>query len=73
MTIRDQLARALLARGYVEVPRSSRYAVFQHPTVTPRTVYLGSRGSLRVGQTYRVSRPWEWFKKQLLAETEDQP
>lgn len=68
LTIRDQLAAALVELGYEQVfSRTKRYDVYSHHTRSPRTVYLGKAGALRVGSTVSASIPHETWRQQLLA------
>lgn len=70
VTIRDQLAAALRARGYAEHRHktSTRYTIMFHPTAYPQTVFLGKAGALRVGQTITNSIPSMRLRGELLAE-----
>lgn len=54
-----QLERALVARGYRHDPknRSPKRIILRHPDDPERNIYLGKRGSCRIGRTIASSIP----------------
>lgn len=57
-TLRDQYVEALEARGWKrQAVRSHRYLVFSHHRWPSSRVFVGKRGSLRMGRTHKESSP----------------
>jgi hypothetical protein len=78
MTIRDTLRAALLKKGWVEDTKnvSRNYEKYIPPANFGHAnsrIFLGKHGSLRFGQSYRFSRPWDKMKNDLLKESVCEP
>lgn len=66
-TIAEQLAEALILRGWTEGPKQSRYRTFTHPEKNDRML-VGEAGGLRYGKNHgnSISLTGKKFYKELL-------